>query len=93
MTSFSQDYVPSEPVTKVNLLQPLRNKTANTEPDAVTSSRIIQIEFVPENQGDGHCLEGFVAECQSMDMTQEMKFDASQIVMNLMILMVIKQVC
>lgn len=77
-----QDYVPSEPVTKVNLLQSLRNKTANAEPDAVTSSRIIQIEFVPENQDDGHCLEGFVAECQSMEMTSDMKFDPSQFVMN-----------
>lgn len=47
-------------MTKVNLLQPIRNKTSNGEPDAVTYSRTVQIEFVPEqvDQGEGQYFGG-----------------------------------
>lgn len=74
-----KDYVPSEPVTKVNRLQPIRNKTANTEADAVASSRVIQIEFIAEDQGQ--TVEGQLMEhCQypDMEVTSDVRVDSSQ---------------
>lgn len=78
-------------MTKVNLLQSLRNRTADAEPDAVTSSRVIHIEFLPEQQDheeltvharglEEQQLEGDVIELHSFDMTAEVKVDPSQIV-------------
>lgn len=77
-------------MTKVNLLQPIRNKTSNGEPDAVTYSRTVQIEFVPEQQVDQGeegqyfggldvqepALEGQMVEIHGMD---EVKVDPAQI--------------
>lgn len=64
------------------MLQPLRNKTADTEPDAVASSRIIHIEFVPDQMNNGDCFEGHVIDCQGMDVTGDVKVDPSQLILN-----------
>lgn len=68
-------------MTKVNRLQPIRNKTANTDPDAVASSRVIQIEFIPDQHDqsiEANAMEGYSVEYAGMEVTSEVKVDPSQ---------------